>query len=103
MKIDVIYAHYFAAVNVDDLLIEQISTEQQKPFGAIGRAPFRSRRGGANAAVDGGNGRQGQDPITRRGLDNEEGDTGAVFLRGEGHLAHPAASRARGVVNGRAQ
>jgi len=62
MKIDVVSARP-AAVDVNHLLIEQIAAEQQQAFepSAAVQSP---QRGGMNAAIDGGNGRQRQQAIS---------------------------------------
>src|SRR5208282_901953 len=103
VKIHVVHAHHFAAVHVNHLLIEKISTEQQQSFGAIGRGPFGGHGGGSNAAIDRGNSGQGQHAVSRRRFDDQERNAGAVFLRGEGHLPHPSAGGAGGVIDGQAQ
>jgi hypothetical protein len=103
IKIDVVHAHNLAAVDVNHLLIEQIAAEQQQSFGAVGRGPFRSRSGGPNAAIDGGNSSQGQHAVSRRRFDDQQRNPGAVLLRGKGNLAHSTTGSARGVIDGRAQ
>jgi hypothetical protein len=103
VKIHVVDAHNFAAVDVNHLLIEEIATEQQQAFGAIGHGPFGSASGSPNTAIDRGNGGQGQDAISAGRFDDQQGDAGAVFLRDEGHLANPATGGAGGVIDGRAQ
>jgi hypothetical protein len=54
MQIDVIHPDYFAPVYVNNLLIEEITSEEKKSFGSIQSWPIGNRGGGANPAVYGG-------------------------------------------------
>ena len=52
MKIDVIDAHNFAAINVNHLLIEQVAAKEQQAFRAVGQNPVSSDVGRAHTTVN---------------------------------------------------
>ena len=52
VDVDVVDPHDFAAVNVDDLLVEQVALQQEHAFAAAVRRPLRGGGGDPHAAVD---------------------------------------------------
>ena len=44
LEIDIVDAHHFSSVDVDDLLVEQVALQEKEAFGAVHRRPI-SRRG----------------------------------------------------------
>jgi hypothetical protein len=103
LEFDVVDAHDLAAVNVDDLLIEKIAFEKEQALRTVGSGPVSRIGGSMNVGVDRGDGRGRENAITGFGFNNERGDAGPVFLRGERGLAHAAGRRAGWVVHGCAQ
>jgi hypothetical protein len=99
LKVDVVDADDFAAVNVDDLLIKEIALEEEQAFGAVGGGPVRGIGGGVNVAVNGGDGGEGKNTGAGFGFDDEGSDAVAVFLRGEGDFANVASRRAGRVIH----
>ena len=99
LEFDVVDADDLASVNVDDLLIEKISFEQEQAFGAVGGGPVRGIGGGVDVGVDGGDGGEGKNAVAGFGFDDERGDAVAVFLGGEGDFAHAAGGGAGRVVD----
>ena len=65
LKIDVIDPDNFAAIDVDDLLIEQVALQQKQALCAIDRGPFCGGGFGADAAINCGYGRKRQDAVAR--------------------------------------
>ena len=55
MKIHVIDAHNFAAMDVDDLLVQQVAAQQQQPSAPFAMRPISAWRGDPYTAVDGRN------------------------------------------------
>ena len=94
LEFDVIHADYFASVNVDDLLIEEIAFEQEQSFSAVGDGPVAWTGRGVNVGVDGGDGGKWKNAIAGFGFDNQRGNASTVFLWSERDFAHPACRRA---------
>jgi hypothetical protein len=100
LEVDVVDANDFAAVNVDDLLIEEVAFEEEEAFRAVGGGPVGGIGGGVNVGVDGGDGGEGKDAVAGFGFDDEGSDAVAVFLRSESDFAHASGSRAGRVIHG---
>jgi hypothetical protein len=100
LELDVVDADHLAAVDVDDLLVEEVALQQQHavgrrkavPVARLGHRPHR-RAGALDLVVR-------QHPLAFSGLDDQERNAGWMILRGDGDLAHAAAHHARGVANG---
>jgi hypothetical protein len=103
LEVNVVDADDFTAVNVDDLLIEEIALEEEQAFGAVGSGPVRGVGGSVNVGVDCGDGGEGKNAVAGFGFDDEGGDAIAVFLRSEGDFAHMSGGRAGRVVDGGAE
>ena len=54
VNVDVVDAHDFASVNVDDLLVEQVALQQEQAFAAAVRAPLGRVGGYAQLACRSG-------------------------------------------------
>jgi hypothetical protein len=52
LQIDVVDAHYFSSVDVDDLLVEQVAFQQEQTFVAVGCRPVCGPSRCPNAAID---------------------------------------------------
>ena len=89
----------FPPVNVDHLLIKQVSCKQQESFSPVVGGPLGRSGGGANAAVNRGYGGEWKDSIASLGPYDEHRDAGAVLLKDQSNFAHPPAGLARGVEN----
>jgi hypothetical protein len=101
--VDVVDAHYFPTVNVDHLLIEQVSCEQQESFRPIVGGPLGRGGGSTDAPVDRGYCCKWENSIASLGPHNEHRDAGAILLKNQSNLAHSPAGIARGVENGGTQ
>ncbi len=107
VDVDVVHAHDLAAVDVDDLLVEQVALEEQ---GAVRRRvdrPGRQVGGGADArAAEAAHdaARHGAVvPPRAAGADDQERDAGGVVLGRNGDLAHASPDDAGGVAHGCAE
>ena len=95
IELDVVDADDFAAVDVDDLLVEEVALEKQHAVGGSralprGRIGFRADRGAA--LLDR---RRREHTLAVSGFDDQVCDAGGVFLRSDGDFAHTSASRCR--------
>src|SRR5579863_9749369 len=63
LQIDVVDPDHFSSVDVDHLLIEQISLQQKQTLSAVGWQPLCSRGRGSYAAVDRRYRGEGQNPV----------------------------------------
>jgi hypothetical protein len=103
LELDVVDADDLAAMDVDDLLVEEVALEQQHavarrksiPPARVGRRPDRRARR-LDFVVR-------QHPLAVGGPDDEEGDPGGMVLRGHRDLAHATADGAGGVSYGGAE
>ena len=56
LQLDIIHADDLAAVDIDDLLIEQVAFKKKQTFGAVCIWPVRGFGCGMDAGIDRGNG-----------------------------------------------
>ena len=63
LKVDIVDAHHFSSIDVDDLLVKQVAFQQEQALRAIDYRPRSRRRGRANPAIDGRNRRKRQNAI----------------------------------------
>ena len=102
-QVQIVYPDDFPAEDVDDLLVQKITSQQQHAFRAIAVGPVGRGRIGTNAPVDRGDGYKGQHAVAATCLYNQNRNPGPVFLGNQGHFAHPAASASGGVKHRSAQ
>jgi hypothetical protein len=102
-EIKVVHPDDFSSEHVNDLLIEEISSQQEHAFCAVTLGPVGGGNVGANTAIDRGHGHERQQAVAGARPDDQYRDPGPVFLRDESHFAHPAASASGGVKHRRAQ
>src|SRR5205807_10546669 len=94
VQIDVVYPHDFAAMNIDDLLVQEIAFEEKEVIESRRLGPFGSWRGGAHLGVDTDLNHAGnQETITSGGLDYQPGNPGWIFLGTQSHFSHFACDR----------
>ena len=103
LQIDIVDTDYLSSVNVDDLLVKEVSFKKKLAFGAVGGEPVRRSGGGVNAGVDSRNSGEGKDAVTGFGFNDERGDAVSIFLRSDSNFAHLSPSRTRRVIDGGAQ
>ena len=103
LELDVVDADHLAAVDVDDLLVEQVALEEQQAVGRGEAFPLRRIGGGADGGAGRANRVRGEHALARRGLDDQECDAGRVILRCDRDFAHPSAHGAGGVAHGSAE
>ena len=87
---------------IDDLLVEQVPFKQEKAFGTVDGQPLSGNSRCFYSSVNGRDRGKRQDSVPRFRLDDERRDPRAIFLGGEGPLAHTPAHRAGWVIHGRA-
>jgi len=103
IELDVVDANDLAAVDVDNLLIEQIALEQEDAVGRRVQGP----RVGVIGRADGGaavfQGVSGEHPLAAGGPDDEVGDARRMVLRRNSEFPHTSAHRATRVAHDRAE
>ncbi len=89
MKVHVVDANNFAAVNVDDLLIEQVAAQQQQAFGSVGQYPAPAEVAAQTPPLMAKTAANGS---AIAGLEDlrEQGDLPRSSCGSERHLAHSA-------------
>src|SRR5438046_5906663 len=90
VKVHIIDADDFAAMNVNDLLIQQIALQQEKSFALHGR-PIGGGGIRADAAIQGRNPRKWQLTVALLGANDESGDMGEVISGSNSNFAHTSA------------
>ena len=103
LELDVVDADDLAAVDVDDLLVEQIALEQQQAVGGREALPVRGLGCRADGRAGRGDGVGREHALAAGGLDDQERDAGRMVLRRDRDLAHPSADGAGGVAHGGAE
>src|ERR1051325_7435729 len=91
LQINVIDAHHFAPMDINDLLIKQVTLEQKQSFSPVGFWPLPRRSGGIDTAVDRPYGSKWQHPVAGLSFYNEIRNPGWVFLRIQSHFSHTSA------------
>src|SRR5581483_8384321 len=86
-----------------NLLIEQVTLQQQEALGADIRCPLVGTRPGANSAVHRGDGAGGKQTVALARLNNQGRHPRGIFLRAQRHLAHTAGGTSAGTINRRSQ
>ncbi len=103
-EVDVIHADHLAAVDVNDLLVHQVTFEQQESFRTVQRLPLAGRRTRLHQHVaDRAHIPRMQHAIPTGGADNQCGKMRGIILWGKGYFAHSSGERARGIDHGRTQ
>ena len=104
VEVDVVDADDLAAVNVDDLLVEEIALQQQQALGAGESGPVGGPGAGLDDAVDGLDlGEREQAVFAGAQADDQGGESDGVVLGSQRDLAHTSGKGAGGVKDGRAQ
>jgi hypothetical protein len=93
----------FASENIDHLLVEQITAQQEQTLPGLSQQPFRGSRGGSNAAIDGGYGAKRQQAVAGLGSNDDHSDASVIFLGSQSQLANAPAAAASKVENWFAQ
>ena len=103
IDLHVVDAHDLAAVDVDDLLVEEVALEQEEAVGRAVALPVGDIAGGAHAGAGGLDGGRWQHTFARRGADDQVGNACGMFLRGDGDFAHTSPYGAGGIAHGGAE
>ena len=104
VKVNVVDADDFAAVDINDLLVEEITLQQQQTLGAGKGGPFGGPGARLDDAVDGVNlGDAEQAVPAGTGADDQAGEADGIVLGRERDLAHTSGECAGGVENRRFQ
>src|SRR6185369_14197997 len=96
-KIYVVHADDFTAVHIDDLLIEQIATQQQHAFGTGELRPRICWLAGTDPTVHVLESVTREEAIALRRLDNKVEYLVTALLRSQGNFAHSSCDRAAGI------
>src|SRR5437016_2627642 len=104
MQVNVVDADDFTSMDIDDLLVEEISFQQKEVIQSNCFRPFRSRSRGPHfgIGIDLNHARQ-KEAVAPRRLDYQPGDSGCILLRTQRYLLHFAHDRSTGVSNARAE
>ncbi len=100
VQLNVVDAHHFAAMHVDDLLIQQIAIHQQHALGTAKGGPLGRGNRAANSAIDGLHQPRCQQAVAAAGAHHQQRNVVRVLLRKHRHFAHTAYLGAGGVENG---
>ena len=106
IEVHIVYPHHLAAVDVDDLLVQQVAAQQQKSFRLAGIEwhPLRGAGGRLQfAAFDARDVFPAQQPVALRRAHDKRRHLSWIFLGKQRQLAHPSAHRAGNIYHPRAQ
>ena len=93
MKIYIIHADDFAAVHVDDLLVEQVTLKQEEVFRLLHCRPGVQISSAAEERVSSETqGICGNQAISGFRANDERRDPVGIFLRSDGYLAHTSSN-----------
>ena len=103
VELDVVDADDLAAVDVDDLLVEQVALEQQHAVGGRIGLPGPDVARGADGRAARLQGSAGNGPLAVGGADDQVRDAGRMVLRRDGDFAHTSLDGAAGIAHRRAE
>src|SRR5579872_3862412 len=98
-QFDIIDPHHLASVNVDNLLVEEITRQKKKAFRPVGNWPSRSGAINAQATVHRVDRTERHHPVTRVGAHDQDGDPGGILLWSNRQFAYTPALAAAGIKN----
>jgi hypothetical protein len=99
VEVHVVDADDLSSKNIDYLLVKKITAQQEQAFPSFTQQPFCRRRGGPNAAIDGGYGAKRQQAVAGFGSNDDHSDASVVFLRSQRQLANTPTAAAAKVEN----
>ena len=102
-KVQIVDPDDFSPEHIDDLLIEQVTSQQEHAFRAVALGPVVVGELARIPPLIEVTDSERQKAVASAGLNDQHRNPGPVFLRDQRHLAHPAASASGGVEHRRAQ
>jgi hypothetical protein len=102
VQVNVVDTDDFSSKNIDHLLVEQITAQQEQTLPGLSQQPFCRGGPSSNAAIDGGYGAKRQQAVAGLGSNNQ-GDASMIFLGSQSQFPNAPAAAASKVENRFAQ